>query len=263
MADKGDGRRRQAPARQRIKTLTQAALNADVTVEQVDTSCADLGQTLTDLDTSTSSLDVTLEPVQRHHHPHRRTGAAADRRRRTPRGHRRPGRTHRGRRRIGDGAVGARPRTRVRGARQRGAQEHRPVETTCRTTRRPAGRRRRRSAVGRRGRRRRGRDRGRRAPATATRSWCDSGGHHYLFTFSPTGVESFYALPEESASKGVADYLMLRRKLPDEIFAGRRTAAGFAVPPRRRRRPTWPTSTARSTPPRPSSGERAPSTCSP
>ena len=50
----------------------------------------------------------------------------------------------------------------------------------------------------------------------------DSGGAHYLFTFSPTGVESFYGLSEEAASKGVADYLMLRRKLPDEIFAGRR-----------------------------------------
>ncbi|MDT5069524.1 MAG: hypothetical protein QOK02_5679 [Mycobacterium sp.] len=53
-----------------------------------------------------------------------------------------------------------------------------------------------------------------------------SGGTHYLFTFSPTGVESFYALPEEAASKGVADYLMLRRKLPDELFAGRRTLPG-------------------------------------
>ena len=45
----------------------------------------------------------------------------------------------------------------------------------------------------------------------------------YLFTFSPVGVASFYALPEEVASKGLADYLMLRRKLPDELFAGRRT----------------------------------------
>ena len=50
-----------------------------------------------------------------------------------------------------------------------------------------------------------------------------SGPDHYLFTFSPAGVESFYALPEEVASKGLADYLMLRRKLPDEIFTGRRT----------------------------------------
>jgi cytochrome P450 len=49
-----------------------------------------------------------------------------------------------------------------------------------------------------------------------------SGQDHYLFTFSPTGVEAFYGLPEEKASKGVADYLMLRRKLPDEVFDGRR-----------------------------------------
>ena len=49
-----------------------------------------------------------------------------------------------------------------------------------------------------------------------------SGDDNYLFTFSPVGVESFYGLPEEMASKGVADFLMLRRKLPDEIFDGRR-----------------------------------------
>ncbi|MDR7086312.1 cytochrome P450 [Aeromicrobium panaciterrae] len=54
----------------------------------------------------------------------------------------------------------------------------------------------------------------------------DSGRDRYLFTFTPTGVESFYALPEADASKGVADYLMLRRKLPDEIFDGRRTLPG-------------------------------------
>jgi cytochrome P450 len=53
-----------------------------------------------------------------------------------------------------------------------------------------------------------------------------SGDDNYLFTFSPTGVESFYALPEEKASKGVADFLMLRRKLPDEIFDGRRILPG-------------------------------------
>lgn len=50
-----------------------------------------------------------------------------------------------------------------------------------------------------------------------------SDGDTYLFTFSPTGVESFYALSEDVASKGVADYLMLRRKLPEEVFDGRRT----------------------------------------
>jgi cytochrome P450 len=44
-----------------------------------------------------------------------------------------------------------------------------------------------------------------------------------LFLFSPEGVRSFYALPEAIASKGVADWMMLRRKLPDELFDGRRT----------------------------------------
>lgn len=53
-----------------------------------------------------------------------------------------------------------------------------------------------------------------------------SGRDRYLFTFSARGVESFYALTEETASKGVADYLMLRRKLPDELFDGRRTLPG-------------------------------------
>jgi cytochrome P450 len=52
------------------------------------------------------------------------------------------------------------------------------------------------------------------------------GRDHYLFTFSAAGVEAFYALPEDVASKGVADYLMLRRKLPDSLFAGRRTLPG-------------------------------------
>jgi cytochrome P450 len=51
----------------------------------------------------------------------------------------------------------------------------------------------------------------------------ESGDDCYLFTFSALGVKSFYALPEERASKGVADWRMLRRKLPDELFAGRRT----------------------------------------
>jgi cytochrome P450 len=50
----------------------------------------------------------------------------------------------------------------------------------------------------------------------------DSGADHYLFTFSRAGVESFYALTETTASKAVADYLMLRRKVPDDIFVGRR-----------------------------------------
>ncbi len=51
----------------------------------------------------------------------------------------------------------------------------------------------------------------------------DSGRDRYLFTFSPQSVAEFYGLPEDRASKGVADWRMLRRKLPDEIFDGRRT----------------------------------------
>ena len=51
----------------------------------------------------------------------------------------------------------------------------------------------------------------------------DSGGDRYLFTFSPVGVAGLYGLGEESASKGVADWRMLRRKVPDVLFTGRRT----------------------------------------
>ena len=51
----------------------------------------------------------------------------------------------------------------------------------------------------------------------------DSGIDRYLFTFSPIGVRNFYALPEDRASKGVADWRMLRPKVPDELFSGRRT----------------------------------------
>jgi cytochrome P450 len=51
----------------------------------------------------------------------------------------------------------------------------------------------------------------------------DSGDDRYLFTFSPVGVASFYDLNDAEASKGVADWRMLRRKVPDELFEGRRT----------------------------------------
>jgi cytochrome P450 len=51
----------------------------------------------------------------------------------------------------------------------------------------------------------------------------DSGEDRFMFTFSPAGVAGFYALPEDLASKAVADWRMLRRKLPEEIFVGRRT----------------------------------------
>ena len=51
----------------------------------------------------------------------------------------------------------------------------------------------------------------------------DSGEDRYLFLFTPAGLGAFYAVPEKQASKGIADWKMLRRKLPDELFMGRRT----------------------------------------
>lgn len=52
-----------------------------------------------------------------------------------------------------------------------------------------------------------------------------SGDDHYLFLFSESGLASFYGLAEREASKGLADYRMLLRKLPPELFDGRRTFA--------------------------------------
>jgi len=52
-----------------------------------------------------------------------------------------------------------------------------------------------------------------------------SGRDRYLFVFSPDALRAFYALPECDASKGLADYRMLVRKLPEELFAGVRTLA--------------------------------------
>jgi cytochrome P450 len=51
----------------------------------------------------------------------------------------------------------------------------------------------------------------------------DSGGRRWWFVFGPIGVRAFYAIDERIASKGIADWEMLRRKLPDELFVGRRT----------------------------------------
>ncbi len=59
MADKGDGRTR--PAGRRIRTLTQAALNADATVVQVETLLTDLDRTVVTLNNSIGDLDVTLD----------------------------------------------------------------------------------------------------------------------------------------------------------------------------------------------------------
>lgn len=58
MADKSDGSR--AP-RQRIKTLAQAALNADVTVEQLEDVLGGLGSTLTDLNDSLTNLNNAVD----------------------------------------------------------------------------------------------------------------------------------------------------------------------------------------------------------
>jgi ABC-type transporter Mla subunit MlaD len=59
MADKGGRPVRTGP--ERIRKLAQAALNADVTVDQVDTILEGLGETLIDLNRSIGTLDVTLE----------------------------------------------------------------------------------------------------------------------------------------------------------------------------------------------------------
>ncbi len=58
MADKGAGGR---PPRQRLKTLTQAAMNADVTVNQLEDVLGGLGDTLTDLNNSLSNLNSAVE----------------------------------------------------------------------------------------------------------------------------------------------------------------------------------------------------------
>src|SRR5690606_28787834 len=59
MADRSGRPARTGP--ERIRKLAQAALNADVTVEQVDTILEGLSETLEDLDKSTANLDTTLE----------------------------------------------------------------------------------------------------------------------------------------------------------------------------------------------------------
>jgi ABC-type transporter Mla subunit MlaD len=60
MVDKG-GKPTPRTGTERIRKLAQAALNADVTVDQVDTILEGLGETLIDLNNSTTTLDATLE----------------------------------------------------------------------------------------------------------------------------------------------------------------------------------------------------------
>jgi ABC-type transporter Mla subunit MlaD len=58
MADKSAGSR---PPRQRIRTLTQAAMNADVTVGQLEDVLGGLGDTLSDLNNSLSRLNEAVD----------------------------------------------------------------------------------------------------------------------------------------------------------------------------------------------------------
>ena len=61
MVDKGGSKPAPRTGRERIQKLAQAALNADVTVDQVDAVLAGLADTLEDLNNSTGNLDATLE----------------------------------------------------------------------------------------------------------------------------------------------------------------------------------------------------------
>jgi ABC-type transporter Mla subunit MlaD len=55
---------RSGSERSRIKTLTQAALNADKTVEQVEDVLDGLGKTMTELNSSLSALNATVERLE-------------------------------------------------------------------------------------------------------------------------------------------------------------------------------------------------------
>jgi len=48
-------------------------------------------------------------------------------------------------------------------------------------------------------------------------------GREILFVFSPDGVRNLWAAPERELSKGLADFEMIRVKVPDALFVGRRT----------------------------------------
>jgi ABC-type transporter Mla subunit MlaD len=52
---------RSGPERSRIKTLTQAALNADKTVEQVEDVLDSLGKTMVELNSSLTTLNATVD----------------------------------------------------------------------------------------------------------------------------------------------------------------------------------------------------------
>jgi cytochrome P450 len=47
-------------------------------------------------------------------------------------------------------------------------------------------------------------------------------GHHLFCVFSPEGVRSLYAQPEDQASFGIATYQLIKAKVPVELLLGRR-----------------------------------------
>ncbi len=47
-------------------------------------------------------------------------------------------------------------------------------------------------------------------------------GHHLFCVFSPEGVHSLYAQPEDEASFGIATYQLIKAKVPIELLLGRR-----------------------------------------
>jgi ABC-type transporter Mla subunit MlaD len=64
MAVMADRSVRSGPERSRIKTLTQAALNADKTVEQVEDVLDGLSRTMVELNSSLSALNNTVERLE-------------------------------------------------------------------------------------------------------------------------------------------------------------------------------------------------------
>jgi len=50
----------------------------------------------------------------------------------------------------------------------------------------------------------------------------DAGGHRLLCVFSPAGIRALYGYAENEASFGLATFAVLRRKVPEELFLGRR-----------------------------------------
>jgi hypothetical protein len=51
----------------------------------------------------------------------------------------------------------------------------------------------------------------------------DAFGHRLFCVFSPEGIRSLYAQPEDQASFGIATYQLIKAKVPVELLLGRRT----------------------------------------